>query len=151
VQSVTGADDSSEDVMAATVMVYQPPFGELVVGLVALIAVGVGIYQLYAAYEAKFQGELKLDEISEANEKVVTIAGRIGTGARALAVGMAGVLVLLTVYHSDPTETLSLGGALETLQDQPLGSYMLGAIAAGFIVYGAFMLLVARYRCIKPT
>ncbi|MBV9454547.1 MAG: DUF1206 domain-containing protein [Rubrobacter sp.] len=59
--------------------------------------------------------------------------------------------MLLTVYHSGPSETLSLGGALETLQSQPLGFYMFGAIAAGLLVYGSFMLLVARYRCIKPT
>ena len=150
-QSIMGEEDSSEDVMAASVMIYQPPFGQLVVGLVGLIVIRVGIYQLYAAYEAKFQGELTLGEMTDANEKLVTLAGRIGTAARALAIGIAGVFVVLAVYHSDPSETLGLGGALETLQSQPLGSYMLGTIAAGLLVYGAFMLLVARYRCIEPT
>jgi Domain of Unknown Function (DUF1206) len=150
-QAITGADDSSEDLMAASVMVYQPPFGQLVVGLASLIVIGVGIYQLYAAYGAKFRGELKRGEMSDANESLVTLAGRIGTAARALAIGIAGVFVLLAVYHSDPSETVGLGGALETLQDQPLGSYMLGAVGVGLLIYGAFMLLVARYRCIKPT
>ncbi len=56
-QSILGEEDSSEDVMMASAMVYQPPFGQLVVGLVGLIAIGVGVYQLYAAYEAKFRGE----------------------------------------------------------------------------------------------
>jgi Domain of Unknown Function (DUF1206) len=59
--------------------------------------------------------------------------------------------VLLAVYHSDPSETLGLGETLQTLQSQPLDSYVLSAIASGLLVYGAFMLLVARYRCIKPT
>jgi hypothetical protein len=49
------------------------------------------------------------------------------------------------------SETRGLGGALETLQRQPSGSYMLGAVAAGLLVYGAFMLLVARYRRIEPV
>ncbi|MBV9454548.1 MAG: hypothetical protein JOZ19_10575 [Rubrobacter sp.] len=48
-----------------------------------MITVGVDIYQLYAAYEAKFQGELKLVEMSDTAEKLVTLAGRIGTAARA--------------------------------------------------------------------
>ena len=137
--------------MKASVMVYQPPFGQLVVGLVGLIAIGIGLYQLYAAYQANFRGELKLGEMSDANENLVTLAGRIGTAARALAVGVAGVFMVLAAYQFDPSETRGLGGALEGLLSQPLGSYMLGIVAAGLLVYGAFMLLVARYRCIEPT
>ena len=150
-QSITGAEDTSEDVMKASVMVYQPPFGQLVVGLVGLIAIGIGLYQLYAAYEAKFRGELKLGEMSDAEKNLVTIAGRVGTTARALAVGVSGVFLVLAAYQFDPSETRGLGGALEGLLSQPLGSYMLGTVAAGLLVYGAFMVLVARYRRIEPT
>jgi hypothetical protein len=50
------------------------------------------------------------------------------------------------VYQSDPSETRGLGAALETVQHQPFGSYMLGAIALGLLVYGAFMFAIARYR-----
>jgi hypothetical protein len=150
-QSITGAEDTSEDVMKASVMVYQPPFGQLVVGLVGLIAIVVGLYQLYAAYEANFRGELKLGEMSDAEKNLVTLAGRIGTAARALAVGVAGVFVVLAAYQFDPSETRGLGGALEGLLSQPLGSYMLGTVAVGLLVYGAFMVLVARYRRIEPT
>src|SRR3712207_1047189 len=60
-QSILGAEDSSEDAMTASAMAYQPPLGRLLVGLVGLI--GVGLYQLHAAYEAKFLPELKLNRI----------------------------------------------------------------------------------------
>jgi len=150
-QSILGEEDSSEDVMMASAMVYQPPFGQLVVGLVGLIAIGIGLYQLYAAYEAKFQGELKLDEMSDAQVKLVTLAGRVGTAVRALAIGAAGAFVILAAYQLDPSETHGLGGALEALQNQPLGSYLLGAIAAGLLIYAVFMLLVALYRRIDST
>src|SRR5215218_1664947 len=145
-QSIMGEEDSSEDVMMASAIVYQPPFGQLVVGLVGLIAIGVGLYQLYAAYEAKFQGELKLDEMSDAKANLVTLAGRVGTAARALAISAAGAFVALAAYQSDPSETSGLVRALEALQSQPLGYYMLGAVAAGLLIYGVFMLLVACYR-----
>jgi hypothetical protein len=150
-QSIMGEEDSSEDVMMASAMVYQPPFGQLVVGLVGLIAIGVGIYQLYAAYEAKFRGELKLAEMSDTEEKLVTLAGRTGTVARALAIGAAGVFVVLAAYRYEPSQTRGLDGALEALQSQPLGSYMIGTVAVGLLVYGAFMLLVAYYRRIYST
>ncbi len=46
---------------------------------------------------------------------------------------------------------VGLGAALEALQRQPLGSYMLGAIAGGFLVYGVFMFAIARYRRIDAA
>lgn len=150
-QSVFGAEDSSEDAMAASAMAFQPPLGPILVGLVGLIVIGVGLYQLYAACGAKFRDDLKLNRMSDAEERWVILAGRVGTAARALAIGVAGAFVVLAAYQSDPSETRGLGGALETLQRQPSGSYMLGTVAVGLIVYGAFMLLVARYRRIEPV
>ncbi len=150
-QSVFGAEDSSEDAMAASAMAFQHPLGPILVGLVGLIVIGVGLYQFYAAYEAKFRDDLKLNQMSDREERWVILAGRVGTAARALAIGIAGAFVVLAAYQSDPSETRGLGGALETLQRQPSGTYMLGAVAAGLVVYGAFMLLVARYRCIEPV
>src|SRR3712207_3991747 len=71
-QSILGAEDSSEDAMTASAMAYQPPLGRLLVGLVGLIVIGVGLYQLYAAYEAKFLPELKLDRMGEAGTRWIT-------------------------------------------------------------------------------
>jgi hypothetical protein len=150
-QSVFGAEDSSEDAMAASAMAFQPPLGPILVGLVGLTVISVGLYQLYAAYGANFRDDLKLNRMSDGEERWVILAGRVGTAARALAIGVAGAFVVLAAYQSDPSETRGLGEALETLQRQPSGSYMLGAVAAGLLVYGAFMLLVARYRRIEPV
>ena len=150
-QSVFGAEDSSEDAMAASAMAYQPPFGRILVALVGVAVIGVGLYQLYAAYEAKFRGELALGRIGGPRELCTTLLGRIGTAARALAIGAAGAFLILAAYQSDPEETRGLGGALETIQHQPLGPYMLGIIAAGLVLYGLFMFLVGRYRYIDTS
>jgi hypothetical protein len=150
-QSIFGAEDTSEDALALAAMAYQPPLGQVLVGLVGLIVIGVGLYQLYAAYGATFRGELRLNRMSDAEERWVTFAGCVGTAARALAIGVAGGFVVLAAYESDPSEVRGLGEALETIQYQPSGSYMLGAVAAGLLVYGTFMLLVARYRRIEVT
>ena len=137
--------------MAASAMAFQPPLGPILVGLVGLTVISVGLYQLYAAYTANFRNDLKLNRMSDGEERWVILAGRVGTAARALAIGVAGAFVVLAAYQSDPSETRGLGEALETLQRQPSGAYMLGAVAAGLLVYGAFMLLVARYRRIEPV
>ena len=150
-QSILGAEDSSEDAAAASAMAFQPPLGQILVGLVGLAVIGVGLYQLYAAYEAKFREDLRLGQMGEGEERWVIYAGRIGTAARALAIGVAGAFLVMAAYQSDPSETRGLGAALETVQHQPLGSYMLGTIAAGLLVYGAFMFAIARYRRIDPA
>jgi len=150
-QSILGAEDSSEDAATASALAYQPPLGQILVGLVGLGVIGVGLYQLYAAYKAMFRADLRLDLMSEAQERWVTYAGRVGTAARAVAISLAGAFVVLAAYQSDPGETRSLGAALESLQQQPLGSYMLGAIAVGLLVYGVFMFAIARYRRIDPA
>jgi hypothetical protein len=150
-QSVFGAEDSSEDAMAASAMAYQPPVGRILVAVVGVVVIGVGLYQLYAAYKAKFRGELALGRRGGAKEMWTTLLGRIGTTARALAIGAAGAFLILAAYQSDPQETRGLGGALETIQQQPLGSYMLGVIAAGLVLYGLFMFVVARYRRIDTS
>jgi hypothetical protein len=145
-QSVFGAEDTSEDLMAASAMAYQPPLGRILVGL---LVIGVGLYQLYAAYEAKFREDLSLDRMSDTEERWITLAGRAGTAAR--AIGVAGAFVVLAAYQADASEVRGLGAALETFQHQPLGAFMLGVVAAGLITYGAFMLLVARYRRIDSA
>ena len=150
-QSILGAEDSSEDAATASAMAFQPPLGPILVWLVGTIVVAVGLYQLYAAYEAKFRDDLRLQRMGETEERWVIYAGRIGTAARAIAIGVAGTFLLLAAYQSDPSEARGLGAVLETVQHQPLGPYMLGTIAFGFLVYGAFMFAVARYRRTEPA
>ena len=150
-QSILGAEDTSEDAAAASAMAFQPPLGSILVGLVGAIVIFVGLYQLYAAYEAKFREDLRLDRMGETEERWVVYAGRVGTAARAIAIGVAGAYLLLAAYQSDPSEVRGLGAALETVQHQPLGPYMLGTIAFGLLVYGAFMFAIARYRRIDPA
>jgi hypothetical protein len=42
-------------------------------------------------------------------------------------------------------EVRGLGGALATLAQQPFGPWLLGIVASGLVVYGAFMMVKARY------
>jgi hypothetical protein len=150
-QSILGAEDTSEDAATASAMAFQPPLGPILVWLVGTIVVAVGLYQLYAAYEAKFRDDLRLQQMGETEERWIIYAGRIGTAARAIAIGVAGAFLLLAAYQSDPSKARGLGAALEIVQLQPRGPYMLGTIAIGFLVYGAFMFAIARYRRIDPA
>ena len=149
-QSILGAEDSSEDAMTASAMAYQPPLGQLLVGVVGLVVIGVGLYQLYAGVTARYREDLKTYRMGDAGRWAM-LAGRLGTTARAVVILVAGFFVILAAYHAEPSEARGLGDTLETLIHQPFGPYCIGAVSAGLVLYGVFMFVVARYRHIETT
>ncbi len=138
------------DQWTAYAMSYQPPLGQILVGLAGLGVISVGLYQFYAGVTARFRREIETYHMNEAAWWAL-LAGRAGTAARAIVILLAGFFVVRAAWQSDPKETRGLGGALETLVRQPSGPYLLGVVAGGFILYGVFMLVVARYRDIEAT
>lgn len=138
------------DQWTAYAMSYQPPLGQILVGLVGLGVLVVGLYQFYAGINGRFRQEIETYNMSEA-ARWALLTGRVGTVARAIVILLAGSFVVLAAWQSDPGETRGLGGALETLVRQPFGPYLLGIVAAGLITYGVFMFVVARYRDIEAT
>jgi Domain of Unknown Function (DUF1206) len=46
----------------------------------------------------------------------------------------------------DSQEAIGLGGALKEVARQPYGSFLLGLVAAGLLLYGLYCLVESRYR-----
>jgi hypothetical protein len=72
--------------------------------------------------------------------------GKAGIAARGAVFVAAGSFLILAALRSDPTEARGLDGILVELSRQPYGPWLLGAVAAGLIAYGVFMLLQSKYR-----
>jgi len=133
-----------------TALLLSWPFGqELVVGVGAAV-VGVGLHELYQAYNAAFLEYLKLGEMGEKVRKWTGRWGRLGIAARGIVFGIVGTFLIRAALEYDPQQARGLGGALQTLAQQPFGPWLLGVVSFGLIAYGLFMLAVARYRHI-PT
>lgn len=140
------ASDSGGSPDDWTALLLSWPLGqELVVGVGAAV-VGVGLHELYQAYEAEFLQYLKLGEMDEKARKWTERWGRIGIAARGIIFGVVGTFLIRAALQYDPQQARGLGGALQTLAQQPLGRWLLGAVALGLVAYGLFMLSVARYR-----
>lgn len=69
-------------------------------------------------------------------------AGRVGLVARGVVYVLLGV-VAFRVAWGDRSETADKGGALELLQQQPLGDALLAAVAAGLACYTLWCLVEA--------
>jgi hypothetical protein len=129
-----------------TARLLAQPFGQWLVGIVALIILGVALNAFYVAYSAKFRDKLKIGEMSSAEETWVTRLGRAGLAARGVVFLLVGWFFIQAALQSDASETGGLDKALETLASQPYGPWLLGLVALGVIAYGLYALAEARYR-----
>jgi hypothetical protein len=59
---------------------------------------------------------------------------------------LIGYFLIQTAIKADPNQTRGLDGALAELAKQPFGRVLLGTAALGFVAYGVYMYILARYR-----
>lgn len=139
-----GGGGASEQSMTARLLAV--PFGRWLVGLVGLLVIAAGLYGLLKAYRKDFRKALKLGEMDAPTQSWATRAGRAGYAARGVVFALTGVFFVQAALQADASEARGLGGALQTLQTQPYGPYLLGAVAFGLLLYGLYMVVEARYR-----
>lgn len=141
--SGAGGGNTEQSITARLLAV---PFGRWLVGLVGLAVIGGGILQLVKAYRSDFRKTLKLSEMSQPEKTWATRAGRVGHAARGVVFALMGVFFIQAALQADASEARGLGGALQALRAQPYGPYLLGGVALGFVLYGVYMAVEARYR-----
>jgi hypothetical protein len=128
-----------------TAWLLAQPFGQVLVAMVGLGIIGISLVQFYLAYSGKSCDSLQTSELNRTQERLVRAAGRIGFSARGISLAIVGVLLLVAAYEARSDDVRGLGGALATLAQQPFGPWLLGIVASGLVVYGAFMIVKARY------
>ena len=137
-----GNNNSTQD---WTARLLSQPFGQWLVGTVGAFVIGVGFYQFYDAFAAKFRKKLNLTELSHTEEKWVMAISRFGLAARGIVFCVIGFFLIQAARSNQAGEARSLGEALQTLAQQPYGSLILGIVALGLVAYGIYMVVQARY------
>lgn len=138
-----GNSNSTED---WTARLLSQPFGQWLVGTIGAFVIGLGFYQFYKAYTAKFRKELNLTQLSSTEQTWVTGIARFGLAARGIVFCVSGFFLIQAARQSDASEVRGLGEALQVLAQQPYGPWILGIVALGLVAYGIYMVLQARYR-----
>jgi hypothetical protein len=60
--------------------------------------------------------------------------------------GLMGAFLLQAARRFNPLEARGLGQTLAAIASQEYGLYLLAAVAAGFIAFGLYVILLGRYR-----
>ena len=154
VRLIAGSGGGAQDGARAehwTARLLALPAGRWIVVLVGAGIVAYGLYQLYRAYAAKVREHLDLSTLGPTAQTWVVRFGRFGLAARGVVFGIIGLFLIRAAATYDPSEASDLGEALATLERQSYGAWLLGAVALGFIAYGLYQLVNARYRRIGVT
>lgn len=124
-------------------------WGVWVVGIAGAVAVGVGLYQIYRAWEADLGSRFQLSHVSPEWQSWVLRLSRFGIAARGVVFLTIGWFLLQAAWLHDPNEVRGLGGALRALEQTPWGPALAGVIALGLVAYGVYTFLKGRYRRIR--
>jgi hypothetical protein len=130
---------------------FRWPFGDWLVVLAGLGLIGFAVSQLYAAISCRLERNLDVHQLRrEAGEWAVGVS-RFGVGARAVVFALLGWTIVAAGWSRDPSDIGSTASALRILAEQPgaLGRWLLGATAAGFVAYGFYEMIHARYLHIR--
>ena len=144
-----GGGEQSADHWTAVVM--SQPAGRWIIAAVGVVIILFGLYELSRAYRATFARKLELGRLSAAGRDRVILFGRLGMTARGIVFGIIGWFLLQAALQYDPDEAGGLQSALQTLQQQSYGQWLLGAVGVGLLCYGLFEFAQARYRVIRPV
>lgn len=114
--------------------------------MLAIVGIGVGIGGVAFAIMGlmrKFTDTMRIP--GGALGTAVTALGVVGHVAKGVSIAVVGGLIAIAAVRNDPESAGALNTAIQTLRDAPGGPVIVAAIGAGFIAYGVFCCLRARY------
>lgn len=147
--SGNGGGSNSRETLASELL--QQPFGQWLVGILAVIIMITGFYQIYYGLSDKYKKNVHGAGMKHEIEEKMVRMGKIGYVARGVVWLVIGYLFLKAALQSDAQEAGGSGDAFQFLESSSYGSYLLGAVAIGLIFYGIFMFMRARYQPIGTT
>ncbi|MBE9099809.1 DUF1206 domain-containing protein [Vacuolonema iberomarrocanum] len=148
-QPSSSGNGGSGNSTAATLM--SQPFGRWLVGFVGVAVIAYGFYCFYRAFSTKFRRKLKLHEMSEKEEKFSTRIAQFGLTSKGVVSVVIGYFFIQAAKTYDPSKARTTEGALQAIQQQPFGAWLMGLVALGLIAYGIHLGVQARYRRISPS
>ena len=124
------------------------PFGRWLVAAAGAALAAYAAQQLWAAASNTIRHHLDLRGVDTTTARWAMGLGRFGIAARAVVFGVVAWLLLRAALHERAQEAGGMAEALQVLR-AGAGPWLLGGVAFGFVAYGAYQLIHARYRRIS--
>lgn len=138
-----GGGGSNEGKTTSTV--FDLPAGVALVGVAGVVLIGVALYQAYKALSTSFEDDLDTAAMGSRMRSLAHGLGIAGHAARAIVYALIGGFLIKAAAEQDSSEAVGLDGALQEIAQQSFGALLLGVVAVGLFLYGAYCLVEARY------
>ncbi len=138
-------DVASSHHQAARVLAL--PFGQWLLVAGGVFLFGIGVVTVRRSWNEDFTEYLACSK--KTCRRVAPLA-RTGYVARGLAYIPLAILVVLAGLRSSAADVTSFSAALDAVTRQPAGDLVLALAALGFVAFGVFSFVEARFRRIRP-
>ncbi len=136
--SESSADSAAEGVIGL-------PGGRFLVGIGGLAVIAVAAYFVHKGLTKGYMKAIDTSQASPGQRRWIERAGLVGYPGKGVALLVVGGLLVWAAITYDADKAAGLDGALRTVQEAPLGSWLLTLIALGLVAFGVFCFGRARY------
>lgn len=136
-------DDTAED-LADELLEF--PIGEWSILLGGMAVFTVGVLYIYGAYTGSYISEFDSSDIHHRVEKWTRRIGKLGVAARGFSFVLTGIYIISAAMIGNAELAGGLQNVLDSLTVNSFGRVWLSLIGVGFIAYGLYMFVAARYR-----
>ncbi|MDT9592254.1 DUF1206 domain-containing protein [Nocardioides zeae] len=140
--SQSGGQEEQANTLTARLL--SMPGGQVIVGVVGLVVLGVGGYLIYKGATDKFLEDIAHSGTGNAGT-AYTWLGRVGYVAKGIVIGAVGILFGYAAATHDPDEAGGLDQALRQVLEAPGGPVLLGALGVGIAAFGVFCFAWAKH------
>lgn len=137
----TGGDSDNAQNWSARVMSHDN--GRWLVFAFGIAVIGAGLAHIYKGWTAKFRKHFAMDQQTMRWAEPICQFGLIARGVVFLIIGG---FFAVAALQFDPSKARGLDGALQAVQQQPFGPYLLGVVALGLIAFAVYSFLETIYR-----
>lgn len=121
--------------------------GRTIVTIVGLGVVGLGAAFVKKGWTRSFRDQISGDHGVEGTW--IDRLGTIGWVARGVSMGIIGFFLARAAITFNPDEAAGLDDSIRQIVGNPLGQILAVAVGLGFLAFGLFAALSARYRDLK--
>lgn len=145
IEVAVGAGSPGKGEQGWTAKLLNLPGGQLIVGAVALVIIGIGVGQIVYACMHRLAEQLTGEGRRGTSGTAYVAFGRTGYIARGVAFTLVGGLFGYAAVTHEAKKSGGLDQALVEVLDQPFGPALLCALGVGLACFGLFTLAQARH------
>ncbi|MBT2444098.1 DUF1206 domain-containing protein [Streptomyces sp. ISL-36] len=142
----SGAGSSDRQSQDVTGRLLGLPGGQWWVGAAAVGILVAGLWIAGRAALRKFRKHLKRARMSRSQRLFMDVTGVAGGVSRGLVLAAVGFFALKAAVQFDPAEAKGMDDAIRSFAQAPAGRWLLIAVAAGLLLFGAYSFGLARWR-----